>query len=394
MPSNIPEEEFDAELINDYREGYDDHYEIIINCIAILEANPDNDETIDELFRAFHTVKGNARMLMFEELANFLHSVEESISLLREHKIIFTELLGEAITLCLDKAKEISEAIFSQTTVDDPSIQDIQDTFTQMQSCQQQEVDLLCAQIIKLITGFDIDVNGLQGNLIDINTETDEANITEQQNHSSTYQTEMVQEMVFYVANDAPNNHQEQLGYFRYLTLLLETKFPHWQGRAHNCKQLLLTFNKTLDKPVPDYQLEMASYLHDIGFAFLPDKLMLGRNKFTKDELTLMQTHTQIAADLIAMDDKWKIAHDIVLHHHERADGNGYPDKLTEEKISIGAKMLCIVDAFIAMTAFRPDRQYKRSVLTALNEIKSQAGKQFSAELAPVFIKLIVNQLK
>jgi len=166
MTQTSGEDDFDDELIADYREGFDDHYEIIINCIAALDTTPKNDASIDEMFRSMHTIKGNARILIFEQLASFLHSVEESISALRDHKIIFTELLGESITLSLDKAKEISEAIFANSAEDDPSVTRIQDIFLQIQSCTQTEVDQLCTKIIKEITGFDVSPDSLSPELI------------------------------------------------------------------------------------------------------------------------------------------------------------------------------------------------------------------------------------
>jgi len=388
MTQTSADEDFDDDLINDYREGFNDHYEIIVNCIATLETTPDSDETIDEMFRSMHTVKGNARILMFAQLAEFLHSIEESISAAREHKITFTALLGEAITLSLDKAKEISEKIFSHSVDDDPSIETISSVFLQMQTCKQNEVDPLCAIIIKEVTGFDIEATN-------INTElTIPEPIKGSQIIEPQFSTEMVQEMILYIDEKTPEHLKERLGYMRYLALLLETKIPHWQGRTFQLLKLSKVFNQAMDNPLENHQIEMAVYLHDMAFSFLPNSLMLKKEKFNTDELALMQTHTQIAADFIGINDEWKEARDIVLQHHERSDGGGYPNKLVDEQICIGAKMLSIVDAFMAMAAPRPDRPYKRSVLTALNEIKSNSGTQFSKDLVPVFIGILVKTLK
>lgn len=396
MTQSSAEDDFDNELIADYREGFNDHYELVINCIASLEATPDNDTAIAELFRALHTVKGNARMLMFEQLAHFLHSVEESVSALRDHKIRFTKLLGEAITLSLDKAREISEELFSHSTTDSTTTNSIQDLFAELESSQQQDVDPICAKIIKEITGFDIDIKTIC-NQSEIDAILLEIEKSTQQNSNPVkfqFKTEMAQEMIHYISDDTPEALKEHLGFMRYLALLLETKFPHWQGRTYQTFQLVTIFNKALDNPVPSHQLEMAVYTHDMAFTFLPDTLMLNEEKFSETETSLMQTHTQMAADFIGTKNNWKTAYDIVLQHHEKSDGTGYPEGLKDKEICIGAKMLSIIDAFVAMTTYRPDRAYKRSVLTALNEIKKQAGKQFSAELVPVFIKILVKQMK
>ena len=396
MSNQSVENDFDDELITDYRENFDDHYEIIINCIAVLEVTPDNIASIDELFRSLHTIKGNARMLMLDNLSKFLHGLEECISALRDKKIQYTDLLGESITLSLDKAKEISEAIFSQSIINDPSIEVIQNIFLDLKKCSQHEVDILCAEIIKEITGFDIDFTKIcnQSEIDSILTEIEKSNEQNSQPEKFQFKTEMAQEMLYYISEDTPDTLKEHLGYIRYLALLLETKFPHWQGRTYQTLQLAIAFNKSLNNPVPRHQIEMAVYTHDMAFTFLPDQLVLKEKKFSEDETKLMQTHTQMAADFIGLNDGWKVAHEIVLQHHENFDGTGYPYGLKENEICIGAKMLSIIDAFVDMTTCRPDRAYKRSVLTALNEIKKQAGKQFSAELVPKFINILIKQIK
>lgn len=396
MTLHTVENDFDDELITDFRESFNDHYETILNCIASLEISSDNDASIDELFRSLHTIKGNARMLMFEHLAKFIHSIEDGLLALRDHKIQFTDLLGESITLSLDKAKEVSEDIFSNSISDDISLDIIQNIFLELQSSPQEEVDPICAKIIKEITGFDIDFtticnqSEIDSILFDIQKPTQQSNSPEQ----FQFKTEMVQEMLHYITSDTPDTLKEHLGYMRYLALLLETKLPHWQGRTYQLLQLATAFNNALDSPVAAHQLEMAVYAHDMAFTFLPDSLLLNEEKFSEDEIGLMKTHTQIAADFIGLNSEWKVAREIVLQHHEKCNGTGYPNSLKENEICIGAKMLGIIDSFVAMTTYRPDRAYKRSVLTALNEIKKQAGKQFSAELVPIFLNILIRQMK
>lgn len=398
MTQHSVENDFDDELIEDFRQSFEDHYETVINCIATLELTPDSDASIDQLFRSLHTIKGNARMLLLEQLALFVHGIEESLSALRDHKIQFTILLGESITLCLDKTKEISETIFNNSAEDDPSVTALLNIFPQLQNCPQEEVDILCAKIIKQITGFDVDMTKICGqseiDSILFNMEQLKQPNTSTVTGQFQFKTEMTQEMIFYIAEDTPDALKEHLGYMRYLALLLEAKIPHWQGRTHQILQLAIIFNESLDDPVPIHQLEMAVYTHDMAFTFLPNALILTEEKFSEEQTVLMQTHTQMAADFIGINDDWKVAHEIVLQHHEKNDGTGYPEGLKENEICSGAKMLSIIDAFVAMTTYRPDRAYKRSVLTALNEIKNQAGKQFSAELVPIFLNILVKQMK
>jgi len=79
---------------------------------------------------------------------------------------------------------------------------------------------------------------------------------------------------------------------------------------------------------------------------------------------------------------------DIIKHHHERWDGQGYPDGLKGELIPEGARILAVADAFDAMTS---DRSYRQAldISTAIQEIKEGAGTQFDPRIAEVFIRII-----
>jgi len=84
-----------------------------------------------------------------------------------------------------------------------------------------------------------------------------------------------------------------------------------------------------------------------------------------------------------------------VAQHHVWSDGSdGYPLRSPPEPPHIGAQMLALVDAYESMTLPRPDRQFRRSVLRAVMEINNLAGRQFSAELVPVFIALVRDMVK
>ena len=79
---------------------------------------------------------------------------------------------------------------------------------------------------------------------------------------------------------------------------------------------------------------------------------------------------------------------EIILSHHERFDGTGYPNRLEGEKIPIGARILAVMDAFEAMTVGRPYRE-NLSLDEAVRELKSCSGTQFDPDLAPHFLKVI-----
>lgn len=101
-----------------------------------------------------------------------------------------------------------------------------------------------------------------------------------------------------------------------------------------------------------------AGVLHDIGKIGIPDAILLKPGKLTPEEWEVMKTHTTIGAELLAPLRTMRRVAPIVKHHHERWDGNGYPDGLVGEDIPKLARAFQILDAFDALTSERP---YKRA---------------------------------
>jgi HD-GYP domain-containing protein (c-di-GMP phosphodiesterase class II) len=127
--------------------------------------------------------------------------------------------------------------------------------------------------------------------------------------------------------------------------------------------------------------------LHDIGKIGIPDAILLKPGPLTKDEWTIMRRHPEIGKRLIENIPFLKGAVPIVYCHHERWDGNGYPQGLREEDIPLGARIFAVVDAFDAMTF---DRPYSRAVPfdAARAEIRRCAGSHFDPTVVESFSRI------
>ncbi|RTI12512.1 phosphohydrolase [Thermus scotoductus] len=133
-----------------------------------------------------------------------------------------------------------------------------------------------------------------------------------------------------------------------------------------------------------------ASRLHDIGKIGIPEALLLKPDKLTPKEYQIVQSHTTKGAELLKPAQKvafGPVVYNVILHHHERWDGRGYPKELAGHEIPEEARIVGLADAYEAMTAGRPYRPAKSSE-EALKEIQDLSGIQFDPKLVKLFTQL------
>lgn len=134
--------------------------------------------------------------------------------------------------------------------------------------------------------------------------------------------------------------------------------------------------------------LERAGLLHDIGKIGVPEAILQKKDLLKADEYTIVQEHSRIGADILETIPFLSEVIPAVLHHHERWDGRGYPDKLAGRDIPALARILAVADAFDSMTSDRPYRP-GLSIDASIEEIRSHTGSQFDPEIATVLLGLL-----
>jgi putative two-component system response regulator len=138
--------------------------------------------------------------------------------------------------------------------------------------------------------------------------------------------------------------------------------------------------------------IDLAARLHDIGKVGIPDTLMQKPQPLSDGERQILQTHAATGADLLS---KTKVSYaelaaDIARHHHERWDGNGYPDGISGSAIPLAARIVCLCDSYDALTH---EKAYRRAFSSdeAISEILRLRELQFDPQLVDLFVPLIMS---
>jgi HD-GYP domain-containing protein (c-di-GMP phosphodiesterase class II) len=138
--------------------------------------------------------------------------------------------------------------------------------------------------------------------------------------------------------------------------------------------------------------LRLATILHDIGKIGIPDAILNKPGSLTDEEWSIMRTHPEIGRQIL--EELGGVFHQlaqIVVAHHERWDGRGYPHGWAEEAIPLNARILTVVDSYDAMTSYRPYRE-PMPVSQARKELQRCSGSQFDPSVVAAFLEVLDEQ--
>src|SRR5581483_2381320 len=138
--------------------------------------------------------------------------------------------------------------------------------------------------------------------------------------------------------------------------------------------------------------LRLAVQLHDIGKIGIPEAILHKPGPLTEDEWGVMRHHPQIGQQILTQaKGQFGLVSHIVVAHHERWDGKGYPYRLAQQEIPLGARILSVIDAYDAMTSSRPYRA-ALSAEVAQEELQHCAGTQFDPQVVDAFLQVLQAQ--
>ncbi len=177
-------------------------------------------------------------------------------------------------------------------------------------------------------------------------------------------------------------------GSIKSLVTLLDTRVPQEYTHSPYFSRLVRIIAQEMrlnEKEVES--IEYASLLHDAGKAGIPLEILTKTTKLTPTEYKIIKHHPAKGAQILRHFQILKPVIPIIMHHHEKYNGTGYPSRLKKGQIPLGARIMAVADAFEAMVYGRPYRE-RVNIENAIKEIKNKSGSQFDPKVVEAFLKI------
>lgn len=327
----------DEESFQDFRDALSDYAPHIEALVAQLRVQPNDTQAVADLFRVFHNIKGDASLCRLGFLVPFMHGTETLLARVRAAEVPFSASLADVLLLSIDRLQLAIDVLANHESTDNLHLSEFTTGLEALHGLPAGELDAACLRLIDVMTGA-----------------------ASQESHVQVPNFDALQ---YDLGGD--------LAFFRQLALQLEGRSVLFDGRTERNLKLALLTNEIAGAPVNVDQLCAAVYVHDVGMMFLPETLWIGSARLSEDQRKLMNEHTRWGAGLLQRIPGWDEASTMVLQHHEKPDGSGYPLGLSGAAIVPGAKILAQVDAFEAVMVKHGTRGQPRSTLRAAAEVNA-----------------------
>ena len=364
-------EDLDEDILSDLLEEINELYDASEQILIELELKPQDNELQRSLFRSIHTIKGDLGLVSFTPMIPLLQHVEDLLDFLRKGQITYTSIMSDLVLLTMDRVK-----IFVESCIKNGHAEYDQELFghlvTQISRISPdnntQHEQLLTAAVLLLNPSLDIDTA-----------------------EDGSQARELAPPLPASIGNtgipkDISSEKRSDIVFFRELMKPIEKRSMYWEGRGDRIAKLAAYLNKLAGSVIDEDQLAVACYMHDFGMAFMPIEILHKQSPLAEIELNLMRSHIYKSARLLEHLRQWNEAHKIVMQHHERIDGSGYPLGIKETDLCEGAKLLGILDTFDAITHARAHESHsKRPKKKAVIEINQMAEGKFCKKWIKIF---------
>jgi len=203
----------------------------------------------------------------------------------------------------------------------------------------------------------------------------------------------IIEQAVIGIKNLQLYDEQQKIvfGSIKSLVTLLDTRVPQEYTHSPYFSRLVTAIGHQMHLDEKQIEsLKYASLLHDTGKVDIPIEILTKRTKLTTKEYNIIKRHPLKGAQILRHLQILRPAIPIIMHHHEKYDGTGYPSRLKKEQIPLGARIMAVADAFEAMVYGRPYRE-RMDIASAIKEIKRKSGTQFDPKVVDAFLRIAKN---
>ena len=359
-----------ADALAGFFQTFSSAYEQIEQALLLLDLSPNTPSLIDDLIQSTQLINQSLEQLSFDELQNLTHSLLGLLQDIKKGQIEFNSELSDIILITINDIKNIIETVIDSNK---PCV-------------LLKRIPKVCHAIEQISHTPPMQLHSAIKDtlmLLDPSTELIEPSIsnTDSLKHLFDESAPDAEELAAYGVEES-----EDFIFFKSLSAPLESRAQYWNSRNQRMLRLALKMNDEAGRPVDPNQLAAAIYLHDAGMALLPLDIINNTDSLTEEQIQQVREHPQFGFELLRYMKSWQEAAYIILQHHERVDGNGYPFGLKGEDICDGAKIVAIVDAVDARTHERGHAaMLKRPLLRAAMEIGKHADVQFDSYWVNIF---------
>ena len=355
----------DEQLKQDFFDSFSDIYDEVEHCLSEIKNNPDP-ELLNSLFRSIHNAKGNAGMMTMEKIVAFTHAIEEVAGAIRANRFPCSVAVGEIIQISMDRLKDLHlREVFGKPFDNLRETETIQQLIS-LARCDESEIEIACSKVLGFL-GEGVSTPG-------IDPPKPKENVVTTLVDDDKLQTDLI--------------------FFQEMALQIDSLTQYWEGRSIQLFDWAMKINRIGGNVVPYEQFAAAVYMHDIGMSFIPLELLGKKGQYTDEEWRIMFNHPRWGYEWLRRVPGWEEAAKIVLDHHERVDGKGYPKGKLSNEIQVGAKIIAILDAFFSITSGRADRNHRKTVIRAISEINSGVDTQFDGAWVQCFNAMIRQELQ
>ncbi len=355
-------EALEPDILNDLKEEIFELYESSLQTLVELELTPNDNEMQRALFRSVHTIKGDLGLVGFVPMIEVLQYLEDILDMLRKGEVHYSHALHDLVISLLDKVTDFvdecmhtGKAKYNEQAIDATSA-----IIKQFDASIPSQHEVLLKQALRAFTGkADLEKDRALNRNIVIPATGIPKNITPET--------------------------QADLLFFRELIRPIEKRIGYVEGRADRIAGLALYVNNHSEYPVAEEQLALACYVHDFGVAFMPENTLRKQSKLTEMEKNLLRSHVYKSSRLLEHLPAWDEARKIIMQHHERQDGSGFPLGLKSKQICSGAKLLAIVETYIDFTTQDATGKVALSEIEAIISINQNYKGKFSGNWLRLF---------